>query len=223
MDARSHLVRCARLFCFENSRHAAGACSLSLPSLPRLGFMLTSPPTQYIVRLFGWARKYGSLVNLDLHTALGSQNGYNHSVNFLDGVMGYANGRCMLDYIRVLVEFISQHEYKDLVPIFGIANEAYLPGIGRYVLTSLTREVYRLDSGGSHPPCVVVEFISQHDYKDLIPMFGIVNEAYLPGVGRYVLTSLSAFGVPVAGEFNNSYNDCGLYLINRAQHYGGVA
>ncbi|KAJ7824996.1 hypothetical protein B0H13DRAFT_1918826, partial [Mycena leptocephala] len=32
------------------------------------------PPTRYIVRLFGWARKYGSLVNLDLHTAPGSQN-----------------------------------------------------------------------------------------------------------------------------------------------------
>ncbi|KAJ7809749.1 hypothetical protein B0H13DRAFT_2385087 [Mycena leptocephala] len=35
---------------------------------------------------------------------------------------------------------------------------------------------------------VIVEFISQHEYKDL--MFGIVNEAYLPGIGRYVLTSL---------------------------------
>jgi hypothetical protein len=33
------------------------------------------------------------------------------SVNFLDGVMGYASGRCMLDYIRIVVEFISQHEY----------------------------------------------------------------------------------------------------------------
>ncbi|KAJ7870536.1 hypothetical protein B0H13DRAFT_2552614 [Mycena leptocephala] len=63
--------------------------------------------------------------------------GYNHSVNFLDGVMGYANGRCMLDYICVIVKFISQHEYKDLIPMFGIVNKAYLPGIGRYVLTSL--------------------------------------------------------------------------------------
>jgi hypothetical protein len=25
--------------------------------------------------------------------------------------------------------------------------------------------------------------------------------------------------VLVAGEFNNSYNDCGLYLINGTQHY----
>ncbi|KAJ7673000.1 glycoside hydrolase superfamily [Mycena polygramma] len=57
---------------------------------------------KYTVRLLGWARKYGSGVNLDLHTAPGSQNGYNHSgrlgqVNFLNGVMGYANAQLMLD------------------------------------------------------------------------------------------------------------------------------
>jgi hypothetical protein len=54
--------------------------------------------------------------------------GYNHSgklgeVNFLNGVMGYANAQRMLDYIRVIVEFISQPQYKDLVPMFGIVNE----------------------------------------------------------------------------------------------------
>ncbi|KAJ7912445.1 hypothetical protein B0H13DRAFT_1874823 [Mycena leptocephala] len=48
--------------------------------------------------------------------------------------MGYTNGRCMLDYIRVIGESISQHEYKDLISMFGIVNEAYLPGIGRYDL-----------------------------------------------------------------------------------------
>jgi hypothetical protein len=34
--------------------------------------------------------------------------------------------------------------------------------------------------------------------------------------------SRSAFGVTVAGEFSNGYNDCGLYLtgVNGMQHYG---
>ncbi|KAJ6614433.1 glycoside hydrolase superfamily [Mycena sp. CBHHK59/15] len=95
---------------------------------------------KYIVRLFGWPRKYGIHVNVDLHAAPGSQNGYNHSgklgqINFLNGVMSYANVQRMLDYIHVIVEFISQPEYKDLIPMFGIVNEAYLPGIGREVLT----------------------------------------------------------------------------------------
>lgn len=34
---------------------------------------------KYVLRIFRWARKYGLRINLDLHTAPGSQNGYNHS------------------------------------------------------------------------------------------------------------------------------------------------
>lgn len=30
---------------------------------------------RYILRILGWARKYGLRVNLDLHTIPGSQNG----------------------------------------------------------------------------------------------------------------------------------------------------
>ncbi|KAJ7873217.1 hypothetical protein B0H13DRAFT_2349129 [Mycena leptocephala] len=57
------------------------------------------------------------------------------SVNFLDGVMRYANGRCMLDYIprprRVYLAARASDSNTD--PLVT----AYLPGIGRYVLTSL--------------------------------------------------------------------------------------
>ena len=83
---------------------------------------------KYILLVLRWCRKYGLRVNLDLHTAPGSQNGYNHSgrggqINFMNGPMGYANAQRMLEYIRVITEFISQPEYKDLIPIFGIINE----------------------------------------------------------------------------------------------------
>ena len=69
----------------------------------------------YILRIFRWARKYGLRVKLDLHTAPGSQNGYNHSgkfgqVDWLNGVMGYANAQRMLNYVRIFTEFISQPE-----------------------------------------------------------------------------------------------------------------
>lgn len=37
--------------------------------------------------------------------------------------MGYANAQRSLDYIRIIAEFISQPEYKDVVTIFGIMNE----------------------------------------------------------------------------------------------------
>lgn len=96
----------------------------------------------YILRLFRWARKYGLRVNLDLHTAPGSQNGYNHSgkdgqVNMLFGPMGFANAQRMLNYIRIIAEFIAQEEYQNLIPMYGIINEALIKQIGKDVMTNL--------------------------------------------------------------------------------------
>lgn len=74
-------------------------------------------------------------INLDLHAVPGSQNGYNHSsklgtINFMAGVMGIANAQRTLDIIRTLTEFISQPEYRPVVPMFSVLNEPYGPGIG---------------------------------------------------------------------------------------------
>jgi glucan 1,3-beta-glucosidase len=96
---------------------------------------------RYILRFFGWCRKYGIRVNLDLHSIPGSQNGYNHSgkyqvVNFLNGVMGIANAQRTLGYLRIITEFISQPTYSSLIPMFGI-NEPSLAIIGQDVLESL--------------------------------------------------------------------------------------
>jgi glucan 1,3-beta-glucosidase len=51
--------------------------------------------------------------------------------------MGLANAERTLGYIRILTEFISQPEYVDLIPIFGLVNEALLQTIGRDNLSSL--------------------------------------------------------------------------------------
>ena len=90
----------------------------------------------YFLKAIGWARKYGLRINLDLHTIPGSQNGWNHSgrlgtINVLNGPMGLANAQRSLDYIRVLAEFISQPEYKDVIVMFGITNEPFGPTIGK--------------------------------------------------------------------------------------------
>jgi glucan 1,3-beta-glucosidase len=62
----------------------------------------------------------------------------NHAqINFLNGVMGLANAERTLGYIRILTEFISQPEYVDVIPIFGMVNEALLQTIGRDNLSSL--------------------------------------------------------------------------------------
>ncbi|KAF7367193.1 Glycoside hydrolase family 5 protein [Mycena sanguinolenta] len=139
----------------------------------------------YIVRFFGWARKYGIRVHLDLHTAPGSQNGYNHSgkggqINFLNGIMGIANAQRMLDYIRIITEFISQPEYVNLVPMFGIINEARIDDIGREQLSAFYLEAHNMIRGitgygeGNGP------FISIHDGFDPLTTWA----DFLPGSDR---------------------------------------
>lgn len=50
--------------------------------------------------------------------------------------MGLANAERTLYYIRVLTEFISQPEYRNLIPAFGIINEALVDSIGKDAITS---------------------------------------------------------------------------------------
>jgi len=62
-------------------------------------------------------------------------------VNFMSGNMGLANAQRTLDYIRVLTEFITQPEYQDLIPIFGIVNE---PTAGTAALSNFYLEAHTL-------------------------------------------------------------------------------
>ncbi|GAA5941415.1 glycoside hydrolase family 5 protein [Sporobolomyces koalae] len=122
----------------------------------------------YLLKAFGWARKYGLRVNLDLHAVPGSQNGYNHSgkqgtINFLNGVMGIANAQRTLNIIRTVTEFISQPEYKNVVPMFSVLNEPYAATIGVDVLRHFYIESYEMmrsigGTGKNNGP-----FISFHD------------------------------------------------------------
>ncbi|KAG0659221.1 hypothetical protein C6P46_005274 [Rhodotorula mucilaginosa] len=103
----------------------------------------------YLLKAIEWARKYGLRVNLDFHAIPGSQNGYNHSgkqgsINFLAGVMGVANAQRTLDYIRTITEFISQDQYKNVVPMFSIMNEPYAASIGMDPLRSFYLETYNM-------------------------------------------------------------------------------
>jgi glucan 1,3-beta-glucosidase len=110
-------------------------------------------------------------VCLDLHAVPGSQNGYNHSgrcgliligadlaltelisrrmgtVNFLNGNMGLANAERTMYYLRVLTEFISQPQYRNLVTIFGIINEPLTSIIGMDPITSFYLEAHDMMRG----------------------------------------------------------------------------
>lgn len=58
--------------------------------------------------------------------------------------MGLANAQRALYYIRVFTEFISQPEYRLLVPIWGIVNEALVGVIGMDQITSFYLEAHDL-------------------------------------------------------------------------------
>jgi glucan 1,3-beta-glucosidase len=67
-------------------------------------------------------------------------------LNFLHGIMGIANAQRVLNYIRIITEFISQSEYKDLVPVFSILNKPLLATITKPVLghLSVNRNTHQL-------------------------------------------------------------------------------
>ncbi|KZV62971.1 glycoside hydrolase family 5 protein [Peniophora sp. CONT] len=143
---------------------------------------------QYFLQILKWARKYGLRVLLDFHALPGSQNGLNHSgrlspVNFMNGNMGLANAQRALYYIRVFTEFISQPEYRDLIPVFGIVNEALVGVIGFEQITSFYLEAHDMirnitGHGAGNGP-----YIAIHDGFQGLKVW----EGFLAGSDRIIL------------------------------------
>lgn len=83
---------------------------------------------RYLLRAIEWCRKHGLRVNLDLHGAPGSQNGWNHSgrqgqANWLNGTDGDLNGDRTIDVHKQVSAFFTQPRYKNLVTMYGLVNE----------------------------------------------------------------------------------------------------
>jgi len=83
---------------------------------------------RYLLRGIEWARKYGLRINLDLHGAPGSQNGWNHSgrqgvIGWLNGTDGTTNGDRTVDIHNQLSMFFAQARYKNIVTMYGLVNE----------------------------------------------------------------------------------------------------
>ncbi|KDQ20949.1 glycoside hydrolase family 5 protein [Botryobasidium botryosum FD-172 SS1] len=200
---------------------------------------------KYFLKAIKWARKYGLRINLDLHAVPGSQNGYNHSgksgqVNFLNGLMGIANAQRTLDYIRILTEFISQPEYKDVVVYFGVVNEALVTTIGLENMSRFYYQVHQMLRGitgygegngpwmsihdGFEDPSIWANFMPGADRlaMDMHPYFCFGSNLAPPlsahvndpctAWGAQVNGSMSTFGFTAAGEWSVGWNDCGLFL-----------
>ncbi|CAE6499176.1 unnamed protein product [Rhizoctonia solani] len=143
---------------------------------------------KYFLKAVEWARKYGLRIKLDLHTAPGSQNAYNHSgmmgrVGWLNGTMGIANAQRSLNHIRIFTQFISQPQYKDVVLIFGIINETPMGSIPRDPLERFHLEAHNMmrnitGIGEGNGP-----WISVHDGFDPLDRWA----DFMPGGDRIML------------------------------------
>ncbi|KAF8350820.1 exo-beta-1,3-glucanase [Amanita rubescens] len=211
----------------------------------------------YFLKGIQWARKYGLRINLDFHALPGSQNGWNHSgrygtINVLNGPMGFANAQRSLDYIRILAEFISQPQYRDVVTLFGIVNEPAGNIMGHDVLASFYLEAYNIVRKASGTGTGMGPYISIHDgftaraqWFNFLPngdrlaidshpyvCFGAQSagpiETFEPLPcqlwAQQVNQSMAGFGLTTAGEFSNAVNDCGLYVngVNLGSRFEGT-
>ncbi|CAK5264244.1 unnamed protein product [Mycena citricolor] len=211
----------------------------------------------YFLKAIKWARKYGIRINLDLHTLPGSQNGWNHSgrlgsYNVLYGPMGLANAQRSLDYIRILAEFISQPEYKDVVAIFGITNEPQgnqigMDSLSRYYLQAYQEVRTASGLGAGNGPLVSVHngFVDLNQFNGMFPgadRFTLDYHPYLCFAGQspdpigshltqpcsswgaQINNSMANFGFILAGEFSNAVTDCGLYVngVGQGVRYEGT-
>ncbi|KAK1226753.1 hypothetical protein PQX77_010263, partial [Marasmius sp. AFHP31] len=201
---------------------------------------------KYFLRAVQWARKYGLRINLDLHAVPGSQNGHNHSgkmgtVNFLRGPMGLVNAQRTLDYIRVLAEFISQPQYRDVVTMFSPLNEVKPFYMQQGAVEGFYAETYRIireasDTGPGQGPWIAISdgFLGKYKWRDYLrhadrlaldghPYVAFAgmqsNESWAAKTwfpcrvwGREFNQSMYDFGLTIGGEWSLAVNDCGLWL-----------
>ncbi|KAI8333353.1 glycoside hydrolase superfamily [Chlamydoabsidia padenii] len=126
----------------------------------------------YLIRGIQWARKYGLRVMVELHTAPGSQNGWNHSgrsgeIRFLHGENGQKYAEDTMRVVRDIVTFFSTDpitrqqgqsypsQWAHVVPIFGVLNEPAMMTIKKEDAQQWYRESYatiRNITGGSAGP-----------------------------------------------------------------------
>lgn len=86
----------------------------------------------YFVRFVGWCREYGIQVWPDIHTAPGSQNGFDNSGQLLPGDPtcenwsgSEENVKRSLKAVKDVTQAIMRDNLRDVVTGFGILNEPF--------------------------------------------------------------------------------------------------
>ncbi|KAG8978783.1 hypothetical protein FRB93_010872 [Tulasnella sp. JGI-2019a] len=142
--------------------------------------------------------------------------------------------------MRILVEFISQKEYANVIPLFGVMNEPEMSQIGTSVMGSFYLRMHDIlrnitGYGEGHGPYLGIHdgFLALSTWNTFLPgwdrlaldthkytVFTNVDPTPLAqqlkkpctAWSKAINASWSSFGVTTAGEFSLAINDCGLYL-----------
>ncbi|KAG2175164.1 hypothetical protein INT44_007652 [Umbelopsis vinacea] len=152
------------------------------PYVPRLSM-------GYFLQALEWARQYGLRVNVDLHSAPQSQNGWNHSgrqgqVHWL--AKGTTNGTQeisqMLEIIDVLTQIAVAPRYKNTIRIFGVLNEPNMRQMEVHQLLRFYDSAYRLVRGAGFDGWISVSegFIGLDKWKGKMQRYeGIMLDAHV--------------------------------------------
>ncbi|KAL1410922.1 hypothetical protein Q8F55_001865 [Vanrija albida] len=199
----------------------------------------------YFLKAIDWARKYGLRIVMDFHALPGSQNGWNHSgkvgpINWMHGVMGIANAQRSLEYMRSMVQYISQPGIKEVVPVFGLVNEILSTTVGQDAMGTFYYHAYSMirnmtGVGEGKGPILAVHdgfmgikqwpaflngadrlAMDQHPYLAFDPPFTdtmSVNAQKACAWGGGTNDTQTEWGIVLGGEWSIAWNDCGKWLL----------
>lgn len=201
---------------------------------------------RYLLRAIEYCRKYGLRVNLDLHGLPGSQNGWNHSgrqgaIGWLNGTDGDLNAQRSLDIHTQLSTFFAQPRYKNVIAIYGLANEPKMIALPTSaVLEWETKAAAIVRKSGMQQYLVVGDgFLGLSKWKGQLSgiqnvmldvhQYTIFNKNQInyphqkkieyacEGWTDQMKQSVSVatgFGPTICGEWSQADTDCALYLNN---------
>lgn len=115
---------------------------------------------RYLLRAIEWARKHGLRINLDLHGAPGSQNGWNHSgrqgsIGWLNGTDGTLNGQRTIDIHKQLSTFFSQPRYRNVVTMYGLVNEPRMTALDQSTVVTWSQNAINAIRGNNYTGIII--------------------------------------------------------------------
>lgn len=116
---------------------------------------------RYLLRGIEWARKYGLRINLDLHGAPGSQNGWSHSghqgpIGWLNGTDGSLNGQRTIDIHKQLSTFFTQPRYKNIITMYGLVNEPKMTALDEQTVMTWSTNAINTIRGSSYDGLLII-------------------------------------------------------------------